>query len=161
MKGLLSQPQGEQAQPKQAGRKANEMEQGAYGTMVKQVIGFIAQPKVAAKLEEMVQKFGPDRALAMIIMQALQMVGQAAKSAGADIATHTGKAAIKEIVMVMSSMMQASGLTDDAQRTAQGVMQLIAEGMFGQKQQGGAPEGAQAQQMPPQGAQPQQMPLGA
>jgi len=169
MNGLLAQPQqppqGQpKGQPEGQGRKASPQEQQAYKTLVSQVLGFIASPEVTAKLEETIQKVGPDRALAMIIMQALQMVGQAAKGAGVDIATHTGKAAIKEIVSVLAAMLQASGLVESAQNTTQGVMQLIAEGMFGQQNQpgqgaqgqpAGQPAGQRAGAMPPQDAQPQ------
>jgi len=167
MNGLLAQAQQagpQQAAPEQAapqqpqqgqGRKASPQEQQAYKTLVTQVVGFISKPEITAKLEEMIQQFGPDRALAMVIMQALQMVGEAAKQAGADVATHTGKAAIKEIVTVMTAMLQASGLVEDAQASAQGVMQLIAEGLFGQEQGQGMP---QEQGMPPQAGMPQGMP---
>jgi hypothetical protein len=136
MNGLLQQPQ----PPAQQGRKASPEEQAAYKNLVTQVIGFISKPEITGKLEEMIKQHGPDRALAMVIMQALQMVGKAAQSAGVNVATHTGKAAIKEIVTVMAAMLQASGLTDNAQNTVQGVMQLLAESMFG----------AQGQQQQPQ-----------
>ena len=150
--GLLQQPQ----QPAQQGRQATPQEQAGYKKLVTQVIGFISKPEVTAKLEEMIQQLGPERALAMIIMQALQMVGKAAQMAGTDVATHTGKAAIKEIVTVMAAMLQASGLTENAQTLVQGVMQLLAEGMSGQQGQQAPQEAQQPQQMP---QQPQ--PMGA
>lgn len=152
MNGLLSQGKAKR------GRKASQQEQDAYKTIVSQVIGFLAKPQVSAQLEQLVKQIGPEQALASTIVHALQMVGQAARGAGADVAMHTGKAAVREIVTVMVAMMKASGMVDDAQSTAQAVMQLIAQGMAG----GGRSQGQQPQPSPqtpqPSQAQAQAMP---
>ncbi len=140
MNGLLNQKQG---------RKATEQEQGAYKNIVMQVIRLLSAPESAAELEDATQKMGPAKALAMMVTTALQGVGQAAQSAGVKVASHTGMAAIREILMVLANVMQAGGLTEDGKATADEAFQLITQAMQGQQPQ---------QAQPPMGAE---QPMGA
>jgi hypothetical protein len=143
MMGMLNQ---------QKGRKATPEEQGAYTLVVKQVLGFLSKPEVAQQLEAMIQKVGPEKALATVIMQAIQMVGQAAKGAGKDVAMHTGMSALKEIVNVMANMLKMSGIVQDAQATAGKVLQMIQQGMKGGQQEQAPPTPMQEPAQPMMGA---------
>ena len=134
--GLLNQTE----QPKAKG--SNQQDQAQYSTLVKQVIGFLAQDGNVDELETMAQKIGPAKALAMMVSEALQGVGKAAKMAGVNVPMQTGAAALKEILVVMAQMMAKSGLGEDPKAIAQEAMQLIMSG--GQQ----APQGEQMPQEP-------------
>lgn len=135
--GLINQQQ------KPAGRKANAEEQAQYKMIVTQVVKFMAQPKVREMLKQSVDQMGAEKALAMVLSQALNLVGQAAKNSGAKVAMHTGSSALKEIVTLFVTMLASAGKVEDIEQSVQMVMQMILKG---------------GQQMPPQQqpmAQPQ------
>lgn len=109
-------------------RNATAEEQDHYKNLVTQVLGFISEPENTAELEVMVKKLGPAKGLAMMVSQALQGVGQAARVAGANVAKTTGQAALKEILTVLVSLMRAGGLVEDPVPVIQEAMQLIIGG---------------------------------
>lgn len=111
------------------GRKASNQEQQAYKTLVTQVISFLMNDDDAIDiLEQTAKQKGPGPALAYVVSQAIGQVGQAAKNAGVDVANHTGQAALGEILTVIATIMQKSGLTEDVQATVEEAMQIIMSG---------------------------------
>lgn len=131
MDGLLQQ-QAPQAQPQPAGqRKATPQEQQAYNTLVKQVMGFMANPEIVDTLKQMTETQGPEKALAFVVGKALGLVGHAAQQAGASVAMHTGQAALREILTALASMLAAAGAVKDVKTTVETVMQMILGGANG------------------------------
>lgn len=155
--GLLNPQQPQQAQ----GRKASSEEQAQYKTLVMQVVKFMSMPENVEALKQATQQMGPEKALAMMIAQSLQLVGQAAKQSGVNVAMHTGSAALKEIVTVFASMMAASGIVQDVQQTVDAVVQMVMSGGKDSPQEERSepqdnPQEEQQERMPPQEPQMQQ-----
>jgi len=127
--GLLNQQQPQ-------GRKANPQEQQAYKTLVTQLLKVMSEPESREGMQQMTEQLGPEKALAMMIVDALQGIGAAAKEAGVDIPNHTGVSALGEVVTVLVSMMAASGLLKDVNQSVTTVMDLIMSGGQGAQEQG-------------------------
>ena len=68
---------------------------------------------------------GPEKAIAMIVSQALSMSNKAAQQSGVKLTDQIGKAAMKEIVTAVASMMAAAGIVKDVNATVASVMQMV------------------------------------